>query len=98
MKIKTLSFFSCQFFIGSKDSQPDFLLSKSSRLKASSLIIKHLVGAVGTAEKTVGEGKQFFKKSDINNNLLVFLCSVAVVRLTGLDVSEIMLVQRRNGV
>lgn len=98
MKIKTLSLFPLQFFTGTKDSQPDFLLRKSSRFNASSLIIEHLVGAVGTAEKTVGEGKQSIKISDINNNFLAFLCSVAVVRLTGLGVSETMLVQSRNGV
>lgn len=98
MKLRTLSLFSLQFFMGTKDTQPDFLLSKSSRLKASSLIIEHPVGTVGTAEETVGEGKPSFKKSDTNNHLLAFLCSVAAVRLTGLGVSEMVLVQRRKGV
>lgn len=50
-----------QVFMGTKGSWTDFLLSKSSRLKASSLVAEHLVGAVGSAEKRVGEEKQSLK-------------------------------------
>lgn len=83
--------------MGTKGSWTDFLLSKSSGLKASSLVAEHLVGAVGSAEKRVGEEKQSLKSPVKITIFWLSLCPVAVVRLTGLGVSEVMLVQRRNG-
>lgn len=99
MKTKPLPLFPLAFSCEQK-TRPGFLPSTSSRLGASSPLTEHLLGAAETAEEAVGEGKQSFSKSDINNTIFWLSCAQRPWgdSQTGRGVSEMMLVQRRNGV